>query len=579
MLEYKTMIGMLSQKSNEPTKTKKAMKQTIKYLSIAALVVVGANMMSCNKVELSTEQLQEDKTTSNVVTLTTTVGLDGGATTRALTSGGVKTFAAGETIALVYKKTGGATAVAVSEALKDDGDIASGAKSATFTFTLEDPDNTQNVTYVYPAAMAKADGSINYNALSTQDGTLESLASNLDLATYTGAWSGASLPTGTLENQLAILAITVKDNVTPTANDITSTITTLSVGDGTNVYSVSRSAAAGPIYVAIKPTTSATIGVNASDGAKRYYKELTTKTYAASNGYSVNWKMNEGGAHLSALTGDYTANDGETLKGTLAKNVKVSIADGATVTLDGVTINGTNEWGLFWAGITCLGDATIILKDGTTNTVKGFYNSYPGVFVPSGKTLTINGTGSLNASSNGRGAGIGGVYDGASCGNIVIANGNITAVGGADAAGIGGAQYGTCGYITISGGTVNATGGDYAAGIGCPDDCSCGTITISGGTVIAQGGGDGAGIGSGFNSSSICADITISGGTVEATGGEDGAGIGSGFLGSCGDIEITAGVTSVTATKGSSLAQSIGAGFNGSCGTVTIEDPSKVTQN
>ena len=548
MLEYKTMIGMLSQKSNEPTKTKKAMKQTIKYLSIAALVVVGANMMSCNKVELSTEQLQEDKTTSNVVTLTTTVGLDGGATTRALTSGGVKTFAAGETIALVYKKTGGATAVAVSEALKDDGDIASGAKSATFTFTLEDPDNTQNVTYVYPAAMAKADGSINYNALSTQDGTLESLASNLDLATYTGAWSGASLPTGTLENQLAILAITVKDNVTPTANDITSTITTLSVGDGTNVYSVSRSAAAGPIYVAIKPTTSATIGVNASDGAKRYYKELTTKTYAASNGYSVNWKMNEGGAHLSALTGDYTANDGETLKGTLAKNVKVSIADGATVTLDGVTINGTNEWGLFWAGITCLGDATIILKDGTTNTVKGFYNSYPGVFVPSGKTLTINGTGSLNASSNGRGAGIGGVYDGASCGNIVIANGNITAVGGADAAGIGGAQYGTCGYITISGGTVNATGGDYAAGIGCPDDCSCGTITISGGTVIAQGGGDGAGIG-------------------------------SGFLGSCGDIEITAGVTSVTATKGSSLAQSIGAGFNGSCGTVTIEDPSKVTQN
>lgn len=130
------------------------MKQTMKYLSIAALVVVGANMMSCNKVELSTEQLQEDKTTSNVVTLTTTVGLDGGATTRALTSGGVKTFAAGETIALVYKKTGGATAVAVSDALKDDGDIASGAKSATFTFTLEDPDNTKNVSYVYPAAMA-----------------------------------------------------------------------------------------------------------------------------------------------------------------------------------------------------------------------------------------------------------------------------------------------------------------------------------------------------------------------------------------------------------------------------------------
>lgn len=300
---------MLSQKSNEPTKTKKAMKQTMKYLSIAALVVVGANMMSCNKVELSTEQLQEDKTTSNVVTLTTTVSLDGGATTRALTSGGVKTFAAGETIALVYKKTGGATAVAVSDALKDDGDIASGAKSATFTFTLEDPDNTKNVSYVYPAAMAKADGYIDYDALDTQDGTLTSLASNLDLATYTAAWNGTALPNVTLDNQLAILALTLKDNATPTANDITSTITGVTVSDGTKTYTVTRSAAAGPIYVAIQPTTSADIEVTATDGTKNYTKSLTGKTYEAGNGYSVSWRMAEAAPaytlHSAATTADY----------------------------------------------------------------------------------------------------------------------------------------------------------------------------------------------------------------------------------------------------------------------------------
>ena len=283
------------------------MKQTMKYLSIAALVVVGANMMSCNKVELSTEQLQEDKTTSNVVTLTTTVGLDGGATTRALTSGGVKTFAAGETIALVYKKTGGATAVAVSDALKDDGDIASGAKSATFTFTLEDPDNTQNVTYVYPAAMAKADGYIDYDALNTQDGTLTSLASNLDLATYTAAWNGTALPNVTLDNQLAILALTLKDNATPTANDITSTITGVAVSDGTKTYTVTRSAAAGPIYVAIQPTSSADIEVTATDGTKNYTKSLTGKTYEAGNGYSVSWRMAEAAYTLlsAASTTDY----------------------------------------------------------------------------------------------------------------------------------------------------------------------------------------------------------------------------------------------------------------------------------
>ena len=566
------------------------MKTMKNFLSMAALALMGAMMTGCSSDD-NFDNPQQPENKSNVVTLTTTVGFDGGTSTRALASDGKKTFADGDQIAVIYKNSSDQT-------LKAVGTITSGAgtKTATFSVTLSAPDNTKAIRYIYPAAMAKEtiatnatiddDGTVDFTKLNSQNGSLTTLGSSLDLCTFDASnWTSGTLPNGNLANQLAILAITVKDNATPTATDITSTITTLSVGDGTNVYSVSRSAAAGPIYVAIKPTTSATIGVNASDGTTRYYKELTTKTYAISNGYSVNWKMNEGGAHLSALTGDYTANNGETLKGTLAKNVKVSIADGATVTLDGVTINGTNEWGLFWAGITCLGDATIILKDGTTNIVKGFHSDYPGVFVPgdknnpsNNKTLTIQGTGSLSASSNGRGAGIGGVYNGASCGNIVIANGNITAVGGADAAGIGGAEWGTCGYITISGGIVDATGGSYAAGIGIGDNCSCGTITISGGTVEARGGYEGAGIGSGYQSGSICAGITINGGTVTATGGNYGAGIGSGDSGTCGDITITAGVTSVTAKKGNSAA-SIGAGFSGTCGTVTIEDPSKVTQN
>ena len=548
MLEYRTMIGMLSQKSNEPTKTKKAMKQTMKYLSIAALVVVGANMMSCNKVELSTEQLQEDKTTSNVVTLTTTVGLDGGATTRALTSGGVKTFAAGETIALVYKKTGGATAVAVSEALKDDGDIASGAKSATFTFTLEDPDNTQNVTYVYPAAMAKADGSINYDALDAQDGTLASLASNLDLATYTAAWNGTALPNVTLDNQLAILAITLKDNAA-TPSEITGDITGMTVSDGTNTYTVTRSAAAGPIYVAIQPTSSANIGVTATDGTTNYFKELTSKSYSANNGYSVSWRMTQG-TLLSLVSSNYVAKNGDVLKGTLGANVKISIANGATVTLDGVSINASGTWTSGnYAGINCAGDATIILNG--ENSVKGFNYQYPGIYVPSGKTLTIDGTGSLNASTNGSAAGIGGYNHADNDGN--------------------------CGNIIIKGGTITATGGENGPGIGCGFRGTCDGITIEGGTVNATGGENGAGIGSGLYGT--CNGITIKGGTVNATGGEDGAGIGSGYVGSCGDITITSGVTSVTATKGNDNAESIGAGRAGSCGTVNIEDPSKVTQN
>jgi hypothetical protein len=231
---------------------------------------------------------------------------------------------------------------------------------------------------------------------------------------------------------------------------------------------------------------------------------------------------------LDTVQHHFVAQDCDTLTGTLGANVKISIAEGATVTLDNVTIKGTGSSSYKWAGITCLGDATIILKDGTTDTVKGFYEDYPGIQAAhntgSGDeyTLTIQGTGSLTASSNGWGAGIGGGWE-IDCGNI-----------------------------EIQGGTITATGGTGCAGIGA---------------------GNG-----GYNDVASCGTITISGGTITATGGEAAAGIGSGTKSSCGNITITSDVTHVTATKGEG-ANSIGAGVNGTCGTVTIEDESKVTKN
>ena len=243
---------------------------------------------------------------------------------------------------------------------------------------------------------------------------------------------------------------------------------------------------------------------------------------------------------LSTLTAAYEAQNGDVLTRTLGANVKISIADGATVTLDGVTINGVDNWNYEWAGITCEGDATIILKGGTTNTVKGFQNKYPGIHPAVGKTLTIKGTGSLTASSNSDGAGIGGGRE-IACGNIEIQGGTIKATGGNGAAGIGSATSGSCGSITISGGTVTAIGGDAAAGIGSGNRAGCGAITISDGT-------------------------------VSATGGQNAAGIGSGFSAGCGAITINAGVTRVTATKGDYATNSIGAGEGpgATCGTVTI---------
>ena len=294
--------------------------------------------------------------------------------------------------------------------------------------------------------------------------------------------------------------------------------------------------------------------------------EKVIETQVPMDDVPADWTEVIASIDLSTLAADYEAQDGDVLTGTLDGNAqpyKITIADGATVTLDGVTINGVSSSDVKWAGITCLGDATIILKDGSKNTVKGFYEDYPGIQAgPTGKTLVIKGedqgTGSLDASP----------YDG----------GTEHSYG----AGIGGGLDISCGDINIQGGVITVTGGYGAAGIGVgegyeEENVSCATITISGGNVTATGGYGAAGIGGGYayNYGVTCGAITISGGTVTAAGGDNAAGIGSGESNSgntntCGDITITADVTSVTATKGKNATNSIGAGNSGTCGTITI---------
>ena len=251
---------------------------------------------------------------------------------------------------------------------------------------------------------------------------------------------------------------------------------------------------------------------------------------------------------LSTVTADTVIANNTTVTGTLGANVKISIADGATVTLKDVTINGTDSDSYKWAGLTCAGGATITLEG--TNTVKGFWKYYPGLFVPKGKTLTIKGSGSLAADSNGRGAGIGGCY---ADDYIHISK-----------------EEGSCGTIVIEGGTITATGG-YAAGIGCGYYSDCDGVTIKGGTVTAISGVCAAGIGSCQGGS--CGPISITGGTVTAISvqGAAGVGTGQGDESKCGAITVATTVTKFKATKGEDAIDSVGRGKNGGvCGAVTI---------
>ena len=281
---------------------------------------------------------------------------------------------------------------------------------------------------------------------------------------------------------------------------------------------------------------------------------------------------------LANITGAYTAKDGDILTGTLGGKYKISIADGATVYLKDVVIKGVYDDNYKWAGLTCLGDATIVLSG--TNNIKGYASGYPGIQVAVNKTLIIEGDGSLIASSSDRGAGIGGGDD-IDCGNIIINSGNITATGKGPSAGIGGGMHllrsghSVVGDITINGGTVVASGG--GAGIGTAGGgyggytSVCGNITIKGGNITAEGGTGGNGPGIGAAQLTECGDIMISGGIVTATAsGYYAAGIGCGYQARCGNITITNGVTQVTATKTSYAPNSIGAGLQGTCGIVTI---------
>lgn len=273
------------------------MKKTMKYFSMAALALVGAVMTSCSSDDFTENNQQfAENNGNNVETLTASISMAGDET-RALDAEGHKTFSVGDKIAVVYKNTSGTTVKAESEEL-EAGDITNEGKSADFTVTLTNADKTQNVTYIYPAAMAGEDGSV--ASISSQNGTLESLASNMDYCKFSGAWDGSDLPTGEMDNQLVICAFTLKDCLG--TNDITSTITNMTVSDGTNTYNVTRDAAAGPIYVAIYPTSSQNINYTATAGTTFYAKAVENKTYAAGSWHNIGLKMAE------VVSGKFTVN-------------------------------------------------------------------------------------------------------------------------------------------------------------------------------------------------------------------------------------------------------------------------------
>ena len=541
----------------------------------------------------------------------------GGATTRALSLSGktlTATWKTGETVD-VYKVTDDNgvneyTSVGTLSA-QADGETATLSGNLTGTFAKNDI-----------LALFFNGGVLDYGG---QTGTLENIASKYDYATATAEVSAVDGSTITVvnaedkaetipfDNQQAIVKFTLKDKTTgdpismkslrlhDANNHIIDISDFLNESDHMGDIVVTRSTAGSEFYVAIKteedyvepnlvpssldltltaigdnnnPSVTPDIYTYTKSGVQfecgKYYEITVKMTKQAENVVSLTWI----GSHSYNYSHSYTAQTGDVLTGVAtdyddpdddtkdtSANIEIKIADGAIVTLRDMTLDGSNA-SSERAGITCEGDATIILEG--TNSVTGFDSGYPGISVPEGKTLTIQGDGSLTVRSNGAAAGIG--ASGGACGNIVINSGTVTAY-----------AY------------TNYEGSTWGAGIGgCRADC--GDITINGGTVTACGGWGGAGIGSGYGGA--CGNITINGGSVTATGGGNAAGIGGGMWGRCGNITIAKTITSVSATKGNNTSSdynkytdafSIGIGGDYTdyhdlmicaCGTITFDTQS-----
>ena len=513
------------------------------YLLFILAAALAAALVACTREELPQTFEEQPQTVEEpevtVYTLTVEATKGGDDATRALSLSGKTlsaTWAEGEAVT-VYNITRNA---ALEGSLTAQSAGAETTLKGTLTGTIAAGDDLR-LMFLSP----------NY---SSQNGTLEYIASHCDYAEATTKVSAVSngnitASDATFTNQQAIVKFILKDIATgnPAINATNLTVTT-----GATTINVTPSGATDVLFVAIPGISGQAVSLSADiTPAYIYTYEKSGVTFANSQYYEITVKMTKHAVNLAALTSDFTAAHGDVLTGTLSRNVRVSIANGATVTLENASLAPSS-----YPGLTCLGSATINLVG--ENTTNGAY-FYAGILIGgTGTTLTINGPGSLSATGGLQSAGIGlsrawsaGTVRG---GSIVINGGTIIARGNPD-------QWGS----------GIGTGVNYSSTV------SMGDITINGGNVTAIGGANGcAGIGTSYSyvsASSSVGNIAINGGSVTATGTDDAAAIGTGHTAdgnnaSVGNITIASGT--VVATGGQSASTVIGRTANGTCGNITL---------
>ena len=343
------------------------MKTSIRILSLAVLALA---MAACsNDTEQPTAVQPAPGNAGEGIPFSATIAT-GSATTRALTEENgtiISTWAKGEQVALIHN--GVVDVMTIENDPDENGNV-------TITGTLKgSPKNNDDVTVVFPAsAVDKDEKAVKTDLLNAQDGTLATIATDLNLRQSDGAklkvgeLTATLSGTVTLANQIAIVKFSLSDD----NNALAAKQFVIKDGSDNVLTTVTPSEATSNLYVAMAPATNAAaFKFEATVGDFTYTYEKSGVILEASTYYQSPIKMTiskkageisfatttpKEALHANAADNTYTQEVTKTGDGTVTYTIsdntcgasidastgKVTFTQAGSVTITATVADGTN---------------------------------------------------------------------------------------------------------------------------------------------------------------------------------------------------------------------------------------------
>ena len=344
------------------------MKTSIRILSLAVLALT---MAACsNDTEQPTAVQPAPGNAGEGIPFSATIAT-GSATTRALTEENgtiISTWAKGEQVALIHNDV--VDVMTIENDPDENGNV-------TITGTLKgSPKNNDDVTVVFPAsAVDKDEKTVKTDLLNAQDGTLATIATDLNLRQSDGAklkvegeLTATLNGTVTLANQIAIVKFSLSDG----PNALAAKQFVIKDGSDNVLTTVTPSEATSNLYVAMAPATNAAaFKFEATVGDFTYTYEKSGVILEASTYYQSPIKMTiskkageisfatttpKEALHANAADNTYTQEVTKTGDGTVTYTIsdntcgatidastgKVTFTQAGSVTITATVADGTN---------------------------------------------------------------------------------------------------------------------------------------------------------------------------------------------------------------------------------------------